>query len=158
LPSLADGAVVAAAARHLRHVRMPRGAFNTLVDAFEHWAPEGSDAGWALGDAVAHAARPEHAEVLRELAQHKTYGHSLQMIRHALWRWRKIDRIEPPLRGLVTDPDVSLHAISALTRVISPSEMLAVLEGAQDDRDPAVREQVRRQLTKLRRKLGTSSA
>ncbi len=73
------------------------------------------------------------------------------MIVHALWRWRKFDGVESTLRGLVADPDVSLQAMSALARVISPSEMLAVLEPLQANGDPAVRKQAQRQLTKTRR-------
>ena len=153
LSSMTDGSVVAAAARHLRHVRIPADAFETLVDAFDDWATEGGDAGWALGDTLAHAARAENAATMCELAQRQAYGRSRQMIVDALWRWRSSDGVEPTLRGLVADPNVSLHAMSALARIISPNEMLAVLEPLQDDPDPTVRTQAQRRLTKVRRKL-----
>jgi HEAT repeat protein len=154
LRTLADDAVVAAVARHLRHVRIPADAFDSLVGAFDHWAPKDTDAGWALGDTLAHAARPKNAATMCELAQRKACGHSRQMIVDALWRWRKLECVEPTLRSLVTDPDVSLHAMSALARVITPSEMLAVLEQLQDDADPTVRKQAQRRMRKVRRKVG----
>jgi len=69
-------------------------------------------------------------------------------------RWRDFGGVEPTFRGLVTDADVSLHAIGALARVISPSEMLAVLEPLQSDIDRTVQKHAQRQLTKVRRKLG----
>jgi hypothetical protein len=154
LPTITDGAVVAAVARHLRHVKISADGFDVLLDAFGRWAADDDDAGWALGDTLAHAARPENAGTMCELARRQAYGHSRQMIVHAIWRWRKFDGVEPTLRDLVADPDVSLHAMSALARVVSPTEMIAVLEPLQDDADPIVRKQARRQLTKVRRKVG----
>jgi len=154
LPSLTEALVVSAAARHLRHVRIPADAFGTLVDAFRHWATQDFDAGWALGDALSHAARPENVTTMCALAQDRTYGRSRQMIVGALWRWRKSDEIGGTLRHLTADPDVSLHAMSALARVVSPRDLVAVLEPLTDDADANVRKQAQRQLAKARRKLG----
>ena len=118
LSTLTDGAVVAAVARHLRHVEIPADRFDALVDAFGRWATDDSDndAGWAMGDTLAHAARPENATIMCELARRKAYGRSRQMIVYALWRWRKFDGVAPTLRDLVGDPDVSLHTMSSLAR------------------------------------------
>ena len=154
LPTLTQGSVVAAAARHLRHARIPHDEFASLVDVFRGWAARDFDAGWALGDALAHAARSDDGATMCDLAQNPAYGRSRQMIVHALWRWRKsFADVEETLRRLVSDPDVSLQAMSALARVIPPAEMVALLEPLAAGGDTNVREQARRQLLKARRKL-----
>jgi HEAT repeat protein len=157
LPRLTQPQLVAATVRHLRHVDRRALDFETLVGAFRSWAARDLDAGWALADAVAYAAGSKHAETMCGLAKDRSYGRSRQMIVHALWRWRKSDDVEPTLRDLVTDPDVALHAMVALARVISPNDMIAVLEPLTDDADASVRNQAHRQLSKIRRKLAGSA-
>ena len=154
LPSVSDGSVVAAIARHLRRVRLSPRDFDRLLVAFERWATENFDAGWTLGDALAHAARPDHVATMCQLAQRQEYGRSRQMIVFALWRWRRSELVEPTLRGLLADPDVAMHAMSALNRVIPADDMLAALAPLlQNDADPTVRKQAQCQATPVRRRI-----
>ena len=153
LPSLTDGKVVAATARHLRRPSARTDAFVPLVQAFRRWAPSAhADAGWALGDAMASAAGPKDAEILLSLAADPAYGPARQMIVHSLWRFRKDERVVEALPTLARDPDVSLHAMSALRRAMGNEAARPLLrELAESGPDQRVREQAARELRKAER-------
>jgi hypothetical protein len=127
LPRLTDATLVRAVAAHLRRPWARPAAFGPLVDAFRRWAPQGGDAGWQLGDALASAAGPHDLPVLLDLASDAGYGTARQMIVDSLWRFRKSPLVEPALVALVTDPAVALHAMSALRRSIGPAAALPYL-------------------------------
>jgi hypothetical protein len=54
------------------------------------------------------------------------YGQARQMIVDALWRFLRSPLVRPALTELVSDPDVALHAMSALRRTIRASRGLAL--------------------------------
>jgi HEAT repeat protein len=153
LPTLADGSVVAATARHLRRPWARPTAFVPLTEAFRRWAAgPHPDAGWALGDAVASAARPNDSEVLLSLATNPAYGTARQMIVYSLWRFRTDERVVEALPTLAGDPDVSVQALSALRRAIGNEAALPVIrELSASSPHKKVREQAARELRKPER-------
>lgn len=116
LPSLTEPKVVEAVARHLRRPWARPLAFQPLLQAFRTWAPREQLAGWAIGDALATSATVRDADVLLDLVTDRNYGKSRQMIVHSLWRFRRDERTVVVLLRLIEDPDISLHAMSALRR------------------------------------------
>ena len=155
LPTLTDERVVAATARHLRRPWAKPTAFVPLVGAFRRWATgPNTDAGWALGDALASVARRNDCEVLLSLATNPAYGTARQMIVYSLWRFRKDESVLEALPTLAADPDVSLHALSALRRAIGNEAALPVLRKLSEfSPSQAVREQATRALRKAERVL-----
>lgn len=153
LPTLTDGKAVAAAARYLRRPWAKPTAFIALVEAFRRWAPSSdTDAGWALGDAVVSAARPADTETLLSLVTDRAYGTARQMIVYALWRFRKDPRVADVLGELAEDPDVSLHAMSALRRTVGNDAALPLLHRlSQTSPDRLEREQAAMELKRAER-------
>jgi hypothetical protein len=133
LPQLTDRKLVDAVARHLRGTAEPRAAFPALREAFVGWAPIHPVApGWTLGDLLAWAAQTKNADDLLELAQDTRYGMARQMIVDSLWRFKKHTQVEPVLIRLMSDPDVALHAMSALRRVVGNAAALPLIESVRD--------------------------
>lgn len=133
LPTLTDSTLVGAVAGHLRRPWARPTAFGALVDGFRIWAPQDGDTGWQLGDALASAAQPDDLPVLLNLVCNARYGTARQMIVDSLWRFRKSPLVEPALVSLITDPDVALHAMSALRRSIGPAAALPYLRQVATD-------------------------
>jgi hypothetical protein len=74
------------------------------------------------------------------------------MIVYALWRFRKEPRVADALGELVEDPDVSLHAMSALRRTVGNDAALPVLKRlSQTSPDRRVREQAAKEFRKADR-------
>lgn len=133
LPALTDATLVSAVAAHLRRPWARRVAFEPLADAFRRWAPRDDDAGWQLGDALASAAQQRDLPILLDLACDASYGTARQMIVDSLWRFRKSPLVVPGLLELITDPDVALHAMSALRRSTGPAAALPHLRQVAAD-------------------------
>ena len=152
LPTLRDEAVVSAVAGHLRRRWARPTAFAALRDAFELWAESSPAAGWQLGDALATAADETRlADVLR-VAEDRRYGKSRQMIVHSLWRYKTDEHVRHALTHLVDDPDVALHAASALRRAIGNEAALPVLRAARErHNDITVKRSLGREITKAER-------
>ncbi len=153
LPTLTDGRVVAATARHLRRPWARPTAFVPLAEAFRKWAPSAhADAGWALGDAAASAAGANDSEMLLSLAKNPAYGTARQMIVPSLWRFRRDEKVLEALPTLAGDPDVSLQALSVLRRAIGKEAALRVIRDlAESSPHEKVREQASRELRKAER-------
>lgn len=116
-------------AGHLRRPWARPAAFGGLLAAFEKWAQHDDSAtGWHLGDALGTAATVAQVGTLVRVAQDRRYGEARQMVVHALGRFKKAPEVEQTLLGLVEDPDVALHAMQALRRVLGAEEALAHLE------------------------------
>ena len=131
LPTLTDAKLVAAIAGHLRRPWARPVAFEPLHHAFRVWALRDGRTGWALGDAMASAARAEHLPVLLDVVGNARYGSSRQMVVHALSRFKKSPDVEPALIALLTDADVALHAMGALRRSIGPVAAMPYLREVQ---------------------------
>lgn len=132
LPTLRDEAVVSAVAGHLRRPWARPIAFPALLASFELWAERSPGAGWQLGDALATSADKTRLVNLLSVAQDPRYGKSRQMVVYSLWRFKTDEQVAPALIRLVNDPDVALHAASALRRVIGSEAALPVLRSARD--------------------------
>ena len=128
LPRLSDPKLVAAVAGHLRRPWSRPSAFGALYEAFRRWAPNDFHAGWALGDALGTAATIAHVKQLLPLSQDRSFGQARQMIVHALGRFAKAPEVAPLLLDLIKDPDVALHAMQALRRVLGPQVALPHIE------------------------------
>ncbi|HEY6278561.1 MAG TPA: HEAT repeat domain-containing protein [Streptosporangiaceae bacterium] len=140
LPSLADPHAVEAVAGHLA-AAWSGPAVPALITAFRRWAaqyPLGT--GWQLGNAIAAAAGNSHAAEMLALAVDARFGAARQMIVYSLWRFRRQPGICAALPSLCHDPDVALHAMSALRRAVGNEQALpTLLHIAGSHADPRVR-------------------
>lgn len=155
LPTLTDPQLVGAVAGHLRRAWARPAAFDALLAAFEVWAVRGDLAtGWHLGDALGTSATASQAEALLRASQVQEYGAARQMVVHALGRFNKVPGVSETLLGLIEDPDVSLHAMGALRRVVGAEEALQHLERVErKHRGTLVAEQAAREAKKARQAL-----
>lgn len=148
LPHLSEPALVETVAAHLARPWAKGHAFPALLEAFRAWAPRDGHVGWQLGDALATAAGKANGAQLIELAVDPRYGLARQMVVLALWRF-KADDPGPALLGLINDPEVALHAMSALRRLLGNEAALPHLRLVRDTHpDPGVRAQAKRQVAK----------
>jgi hypothetical protein len=98
--------------------------------------------GWAIGDALATSATVEDVDVVLDLVTDRSYGTSRQMIVHSMWRFKQDGRIIDVLHGLIEDPDVTRHAMSAVRRTEGNEAALPHLIIVRDTHpDPRVRKQ-----------------
>jgi hypothetical protein len=154
LPTLTDPRAVAVVAGHLRRPWARPTAFAPLLEAFEAWGRRSSSAGWALGDALATSADEGTVDVLVRVAQDRTLGQTRQMVVGSLWRFRKDRRIGAVLEALISDRDVSLHAMSALRRTLGNEAAIPYLSRVvATHSDPVVRNQAASQIKKSRRQM-----
>jgi hypothetical protein len=155
LPDLQTPTVVTSAAGHLRRpwLRELDGAYEVVRAAYLRWVTD-PDVGWYLGGTLCRAASRERATDLIELAGTAEHGGSRGCIVEALWRFKAVADVEPLLRNLVADPDVTDMAMSSLQRTIGAEAMAPVLARllATTD-DSTVQEAAERQLRRVRRKL-----
>ena len=127
LPSLTDRKLVHAVAGHLRRPWARPAAFEQLHAAFLRLATVDDAASWALGDAMANAARIQELPFLLTIVGDPGYGRARQMVVSALARFRRAPDVKPALLALVTDDDVALHAMGALRHSIGAAESLHYL-------------------------------
>jgi hypothetical protein len=155
LPGLTDPTLVAAVAGHLRRPWARPAAFDALLVAFEEWAPrDDSPTGWHLGDALGTTATTHQVTTLLRLGTDPAYGTARQMVVHALGRFAKAPEVAPALVALVDDPDVALHAMQALRRVLGARDALPHLERAEREHaGTTVGDQAAREARKARRSL-----
>ena len=83
--------------------------------------------GWQLGNAIAAAADDSRAADVLALAVDPRFGAARQMIVYALWRFRRQPGLCAALPSLCHDPDVALHAMSALRRAVGSVVALPIL-------------------------------
>ena len=149
LPDLTDPAVVGSLAGHLRRPWARPHAFQPLLAAYRRFGGEDAKAaGWHLADALSNAATASDLAVLLELAQDTRLGKSRQMLVHALWRFRKDDRVASVLAPLCGDPAVALHAMSAYRRTVGNEEALPLLRSLREHPSEQVRKQATQQAKK----------
>lgn len=158
LPSLTDPQLVGAVAGHLRRPWARPAAFAALLSAFETWASRDDlGAGWHLGDALGSAATIAEAPILLRLSQHIGYGKARQMVVASLGRFKANPDVEAVLLGLLDDPDVALHAMSALRRVADPAEALRHFERVErEHRGRPIGAVAAREMKKVRKVLRSS--
>ena len=154
LPELDDERVVRTIGRHLQSKAVPRGCYDKVLAAYQKWGRRPGEAGWVLGDTLARKADKSHADDFVALASDPSYGTARAFIDDALWRFKSVADVEPLLHGLIRDPDVSAHAMSALQRTIGPERMATALRDLLNETvDDRVADQARRQLKRVERKL-----
>lgn len=155
LPQLTDSRLVSAVAGHLRRPWARPVAFPVLLEAFRRWAPMDETTGWAIGDALGTSASLHTASELVAVCLMTEYGMARQMAVSALGRFKKCPEVEPALLILITDPAVSLHAMSALRRVLGPGDALPFLDQvASTHAGSALGDQAVREARKIRKVLG----
>jgi hypothetical protein len=159
LPRLSDPKLVGAVASHLRRPWARPTAYEVLLNTFERWAALDATAAWHIGDALASAATKDDVSEMLGLATATKYGIARQMIVDSLWRFKADTDVEPVLVSLINDPDVALHAMSALRRAVGPDNALPHLRRAAEqhsgDKIGAVaQQQIRKAEAALRDKPG----
>lgn len=156
LPHLQDPKLVAAAAGHLRRPWARPAAFEVLAEAFRRWAPDDRmSAGWHLGDALGTVAEARRLPEVLALVLDPRYGRARQQLVGALWRFKKEVAVAEALVDLVNDPDVALHAMSSLRRVIGNERALPLLQNVRDTHpNPKTQEVARRQARAAAKAIG----
>ena len=155
LPTVSEAQVVSTIAAHLRRPWARPDAFDALHEAFHRWASSDPSDVWSIGDALANAADDASVAELLEIVTDKRFGRARQMIVYSLWRFKKDHRIEPALIPLLRDPDVVLHAASALRRSVGNADALPMLERALDtSTSSTIAEQLAREIKKAQKAVG----
>ena len=155
LPSLTDSALVGAVAGHLRRPWARPAAFDALLASFEVWAerdPEGT--GWLLGDALGSTATAAQVATLLRVSRSRQYGAARQMVVFSLGRFKKAPGVPDTLIVLIEEPEVALHAMQALRRVLGAQQALPHLERVEHEYSGTqVGEQASREAKKARKSL-----
>ncbi len=133
LPRVSDPKVVGAMAGHLRRPWARPTAFAPLYIAFERWAESNPLIGWGIGDALVNAATKSELESLLGIVTQPKFAIARQMIVDALWRFRAAPEVASTLVSLIDDPDVALHAMSALRRTVGARDALPYLIRVRDE-------------------------
>jgi len=100
-----------------------------LLDEFRRAPADGASLKWAIGNALATLADASLGDALIELVQDPRHGTARQMLCEALRRTND-PRSPDVLISLISDPDVSGHAIAAL-RDYGPKRSIPYLERAR---------------------------
>lgn len=160
LPRLTDHALIGAVAGHLRRPWARPAAYRALHDAFRRWAAIENGPGWHLGDALVASATAHNAGELVELCEDPTYGRSRQMIVYSLWRFKKTGPdVENAVRRLINDPEVGLHAMASLRRLVGADAALRAIEEVERTAsDLTLKQQATREIKKLRKRLSTEES
>lgn len=155
LPTLSDPKLVSVVAGHLRRPWARPAAFDALLAAFEIWAAQAdSAAGWHLGDALGTTATTTKVDALLRVSCKPEYGSARQMVVLALGRFKKCAGVSETLLALIDDPDVGLHAMGALRRVLGPLEALPHFERVErEQQGTLLGEQAAREAKKARKAL-----
>lgn len=155
LPTLEDARTVRAVSGHLRRPWARPSAFDPLHEAYLKWAPVDATTGWHLGDSLGTAAVAAHVPVLLPLVEDKRYGTARQMIVFHLARFKANPDVGPVVQRLVSDPDVSLHAMSALRKCVGNEAALPILRSVEASHpDPRVRKQAAQAIKKASKAIG----
>jgi hypothetical protein len=128
LPELEDPQLVEAVAGHLRRPWARPAAYEPLHAAFLRWATLDPNVGWAIGDSLGMAATTTHVQRLLALCRDEGFGTARQMVVYSLRRYKADPEVTQSLADLVEDPDVGLHAMSALRSVAGNEAAIPVLE------------------------------
>lgn len=156
LPYVSDPALVEAIAGHLRRPWARPAAFEVLLEAFRRWAPTDSVVGWHVGDALGSAATIDRLDDLMDLCADTRYGSARQMPVAALSRFKRSPLVAPLLLQLIRDPDVALHAMTALRRVLGSADALPHIEAVEREQSgTTLGEQATRPAKKIRRLLAS---
>ena len=113
LPGLTDIKVVDSVAGHLGRTWARPAAFWPLHKAFLQWSHPTELRAWVIGDSLATVSTIDHIEPVLALVVDEHHGRNREMLVYGLYRFKSDPRVEPALRTLISDPDVSLHAGSA---------------------------------------------
>jgi len=154
LPGISDRRLVDAVAGHLGRPWARPAAFGALHTAFLRGAPIDHSTGWAIGNALGTVATVEQLNDLLDICAEKRFGTARQMIVYSLRRYKKAPGVAGLLGELVDDPDVGLHAMSALRSVVGNLEAVPVLERVSAQHaGTSLGQAAKRQLREVRRAL-----
>jgi HEAT repeat protein len=150
LPRMDDADVKEDIVRTLS-MRPARSAAPALIDEFrrtDNATRQGLH--WAIGNALEVLAHDGIAEQLLELSHDRRFGTARQMIVLGLGKLKHPDVVDG-LIGLLEDPDVSGHAVSALRKVADPRSRTA-LEPFLAHSRTWIRNEARKAIAKIDRK------
>lgn len=148
LPRIANENVKEPAVRHLKTKAAKRIATQPLIREFTH----GNDPSykWTVADTLSYVADKHHYDELAELAADPQHGYARQMLIAMLWRV-KTPRAREILLSSLADPDVALHAMSALRRKLGNTPARPHIEPLASHPDLRVRAAARTSLRKIDR-------
>lgn len=102
---------------------------------------------WAIGDRLYQIRSPKYIDQYLSIIQNKTYGINRQMIVLLVGKLKVVSAI-PILIELLSDSDVRLHALTALSD-FKKAEFRPIFEGFVNDKNAALRKQAKSALKKL---------
>lgn len=153
LPELENERLVRTIGRHLQSKSVSKECYDRVLAAYRKWGRLQGETGWVLGDTLARKADKSRADDFLSLASDRDFGASRAFIVDALWRFKSVVDVEPLLRALIREPDVSVYAMSALQRTIGVERMASTLRELLDEApDGQVVEHARRQLKRVEKK------
>jgi hypothetical protein len=153
-PSLTEPEALETVARYLGRHKDTDSAFLLLHDAYVRHSRTNKNLGWILGDSMATSGNLDKLDQILEVCLDPSYGETRQMVVYSLWRYKSDVRVRHALEQLVTDPDVSLHAMSAFRRTIGNIEALPLLLNVRDSHpDEIVRRHAKDAVRKIERAL-----
>ncbi len=149
LPNVTDVRLKDALVRHIRNRAAKGVATSLLIDEFTRTQDDGLR--WVIGDALQYIATPQQRPLLIPLVRDRRFGTGRQMLFQAIGYLDTPEALEATRAG-VSDPDVALHAGSALRRLVPASEAQAILEALATNADASVAKAARLNLKKMRQK------
>jgi HEAT repeat protein len=154
LPRISNEMVKDTIVRRLRTPAAKKVAVDALLAEFTSAHNDGYK--WVVGDALAYVADAHSYPDLVELAADRRHGKGRQMLIDMLWRV-KTDRADEVLLAALTDPDVTLQAVSALRRRLGNEAARPHIAGLTDHADPHVRDAARRHLKRVDKHLSRAT-
>jgi hypothetical protein len=151
LPRVRDRRLKEAIVGHLKTKAAKGVAVAPLADEFRRAHDDALR--WQIGDVLRSVATPKDHDVILALAEDPRYGASRQMLVDSLWRV-KSRGAEQVLTNALADPDVALHAGSALRRMIGNEHAVPRLAVLVDHSDERVAQAARRNLKRAKSALG----
>jgi hypothetical protein len=154
LPRVQSPSLKSTIAARLRQAGKSAVTARALIAAYK--TETNPEARWQLGDAISRTAPPAELEQIVDLAADRTAGTGRQMLVDALWRV-KSDRARQLMVKLSEDPDVCLHAMSALRRAFGNEKARPLIAPLVEHEDERVRDFAAHTLKKIDKALARPS-
>jgi hypothetical protein len=153
LPDLSDPEVIEATVRSLSTKYAKPAAAPALIKLFRETPADEAALKWAIGNALNTVCDRSHTEPLTEFAKDEGHGLGRQMIVLRLGYFRDDEGVTKVLLSLLDDPEVALHAMSALRTQIGPEEARGHIAALVEAESPQVSQAATRELRKIDKQL-----
>ncbi len=156
LPDLSDPEVIEATVRSLSTRYAKPAAAPALIKLFRETPAEEATLKWAIGNALSTVCDRSHTEPLAEFAKNEGHGRARQMIVLRLGYFREDPGVTELLLSLLDDPEVALHAMSALRTQIGAEEARRHIAPLVEAESPQIAQAATRELRKIDRQLAAA--